>query len=256
MAAAQEAAIRIEQHPWGRFPVGSWKTVRVISETLDDDGNVANITTTDTRSTLVAADTKGFTLKVEVTVEVAGKRFVSQPQLAKHGYFGEIAGEPLAVKKTGDAELTINGVKVPCELQQLTLETAETKRVSTLHYSNAVFPYIMRRETTTTDGPDAKPSSTLVEVVATGPPEKVLGELKPAAFVKTVRNGAGGSSITMEVQCHDVPGGVVSHSAQEMNPAGRTIRRSTLELLDYSIGNGQTNENPLIRRRKFHRRTR
>lgn len=248
--------MRNEQHPWGRFPVGSWKTVRVVSETLDNDGNVANITSTDTRTTLVAADAKGFTLRVEVTVEVAGKRFVSQPQLARHGYFGEAAGEPIVMKKTGEAELVINGVKIACELQQLTLETAQRKRVSTMHHSSQVFPYILRQETTVTEGADAKPTTTLVEIVATGPPEKVLGELKPAAFVKTVRKSAAGSSITLEVQCHDVPGGVVSHSAQELNEAGRTIRRSTLDLVDYSIGNGQTNESPLIRRRKLHRRGR
>src|SRR5687768_11687188 len=68
-----------EQHPWGRFPSGSWKSVRVVTETLDDKGEVANVTRTETRTTLVAADERGYSLRIESTVEVAGKRFASQP---------------------------------------------------------------------------------------------------------------------------------------------------------------------------------
>ena len=52
-AAAQDVAYPREHHPWGRFPAGSWKHVRTTSETLDDKGQLANTTRTDTRTTLI-----------------------------------------------------------------------------------------------------------------------------------------------------------------------------------------------------------
>lgn len=247
--ATPAAPLSAARHPWGQFPVGSWKQVRVISETLDSKGNVTNITLTDTKTTLVAVDTKGVSLRVEVIVEVAGKRFASQPQLTKYGYYGEAAGEPIAAKKVGDEEISINGVKIPCETRQTTLDAPPLKRTTVMQYSDAVFPHVLRRETTST-GPDGKQTHTLVETLALEMPQKVLGELKEAAVVRTIRKGQQGTSVTIEVQCEDVPGGVVEHSAQETDETGRVLRRSTLELTDYSIGIGRTDESPQIRRRK------
>jgi hypothetical protein len=253
VASAQEAPLPPDHHPWARFPVGSWKSVRVITETLDDDGNVANVSLTDTKTSLVSTDATGVTLRTEVTVEIAGKRFASQPQLTRYGLYGETAGEMVSAKKTGEQELAINGVRFKCETRQVTFTTDQIKRVSTLQYSAERFPYVLRRETTASDAADAKVSTTLVETIATDLPLKVLGEIEPGASVRTVRSGPKGSAVTLEVQCYNVPGGVVSHTAKEMNEAGRITRRSLLELVDYSIGIGQADENPLIRRRKFHR---
>src|SRR5947208_7688474 len=36
--AADALAFPPEHHPWGRFPVGSWKVVRTTSEALDEKG--------------------------------------------------------------------------------------------------------------------------------------------------------------------------------------------------------------------------
>lgn len=254
VVAAQEAPLPADHHPWARFPVGSWKSVRVITETIDDDGNVANVSITDTKTTLVGSDASGVTLRTEVTVEIAGKQFASQPQLTRYGLYGETAGETVSAKKTGEQEVAINRARFKCETRQVTFTTDQVKRVSTLQYSAERFPYVLRRETTTSDADDAKISTTLVETIATDLPQKVLGEIEPGTFVRTVRSGPKGSSVTLEVQCFDVPGGVVSHTAKEMNEAGRITRRSMLEIVDFSIGVGQADdENPLIRRRKFHR---
>lgn len=251
--AGQEAAIPPDQHPWGHFPVGSWKTVRVISETLDNQGRVANISITESRTTLTALDATSYTLRIDTTVEVAGKRFSSQPQTVKHGYHGETAGQAVSIRKTGDAELSIDGRAIPCEVRQSVIEADGVKRISTIHYASQVPPYQLRRETTTEGGPEEQRATMLVEVIALGLPERVIDEVRTAAYVKTTRRQAQGTKVTMEVHCEDVPGGVVGHSARETDAAGHTIRRSTLELIDYAIGSHPPNTEPAIRRR-FHRR--
>ena len=251
--AGQEAAIPPEHHPWGRFPVGSWKTVRVISETLDDQGRVANLSITESRTTLTAIDAAGYTLRIDTTVEVAGKRFASQPQSVKYGYYGETAGQAVSIRKTGDAELTIDGRTIPCEVRQSVIEAAGVKRISTIHYAGQVPPYQLRRESTTEGGPEEQRATMLVEVIALNLPERVIDEVRTAAYVKTTRRQAQGMKVTMEVHCEDVPGSVVGHAARENDAAGRTIRRSTLELIDYAIGGYPPNTEPAVRRR-FHRR--
>lgn len=243
----------LDQHPWGRFPVESWKSVRVITETLDDAGNVASATRTETRTTLVGVDQHSYSLRIESTVEVAGKRFASQPQVVKHGYYGEPAGQSVTVKKQGAADLSIDGRTVPSEIREATFEVEGVRRTSTIHYSDKVSPYQLRRETTIDGGPEEQRSTTLVETVALDMPQKVLGQLRTAAYLKTVRRSPQGTKVTVEVHCDDVPGGVVSHAANETDAGGRVTRRSTLELIDFTIGGHPATADPTTRRRMFHR---
>ena len=251
---AQQPAYPTDHHPWGRFPLGSWKLVRVVSETLDAEGRVANITMTETRTTLVASDASNYTLRIDTTVEVAGRRFASVPQLVKHGYYGESPGQPVSVKDLGESQLALDGRLVACELRQAVIESDGVKRVSKIHYSSTVPPYQLRRETTAEDVSDEKKTTTLVEIVSLDLPQRVVGEIKKASYVKTTHKQGAGTKVTLEVQCDDVPGGVVSHWASETDSAGKTIRRSTLELVDYEIPEPKKGELSYGRRRGFHRR--
>src|SRR5687768_11518295 len=81
IALAQPAAFPPEHHPWGSFPVGSWKLVRTTSETLETSGRVTNITITDTRTSLSAADASSYTLRSEISVDVAGRRIATTPKI-------------------------------------------------------------------------------------------------------------------------------------------------------------------------------
>jgi len=250
--AGQEPALLQQQHPWARFPAGSWKSVRVVSETLDERGIVANVIRTETRTTLVAADAQGYSLRIESTVEVAGKRFASQPQIVKHGYYGETAGQSVTVTKLADEELVIDGRSLPSEVRQATFEADGVTRVSKI-YSSRTSPYQLRRETTTEGLPQEQGVTTTVETVAIGLPQKVLNEVQPAAYMKTTRKGPQGTKVTLEVHCDNVPGGVVSHSSSDTDPSGNTIRRSTLELIDYAIGGHPATADPATRRRARQR---
>jgi hypothetical protein len=231
---AQDSQFPREHHPWGRFPVKSWKLVRTTSETLDEKGRLVSSTRTDTRTTLIAADDASYTLQSDITVEVAGRRIAMTPQTARHGYYGEPAGRQVAVKLLGEAPVKIDGREIPCEVRQVAVDTDAGKLTSTLYYTSTTAPFVLRRESSL-QAAENKRNSSLVEVIALDLPQRVRGEIKPCMYVKTTQNLPQGKRVTLEVQCDDVPGGVVSHFASETDVNGRVVRRSTLEILDYGF---------------------
>src|SRR5262249_47578798 len=74
-------------HVWGRFDPGTWKRVRIVTETLNEKGAVVDTTITETKTTLVRADAGRLTLRIEATVNVAGRRFESPQQIVEYGYY-------------------------------------------------------------------------------------------------------------------------------------------------------------------------
>ena len=64
-------------------------------------------------------------------------------------------------------------------------------------------------------------------------PQRVLTEIKNVSCIKTVQKSSKGTVTTLAMSSADVPGGVVSQTTKEMDPAGRLIRRSTLEFVSY-----------------------
>src|SRR5205085_8048995 len=134
LLAADVLAFPPEHHPWGRFPVGSWKQVRITSETLDDKGHVVSLTTTDTKTTLQAVDAASYTLRTDATVDVASRLITAAPQTVRHGFYGEVPGQALGAKRTADATLTIDGRVIPCEVRQVVLGGDSGKVISTFYY--------------------------------------------------------------------------------------------------------------------------
>src|SRR5262245_46262417 len=168
LAPGQEQELRFprDHHPWGHFPVNSWKMVRTTVESLDDKGMVVNVTFTDTTTTLLAVDDASYSLKTDTTVNVAGQRIVSPSHTVKYGYYGETAGQTPVVKRAADASITIDGRAIPCEVRQVSLSGDTGKLLSTLYYSSEYPPFVMRRETSVEGAPEERHNSSLVEVVA------------------------------------------------------------------------------------------
>ena len=233
--AADVLSFPPEHHPWGHFPVGSSKVVRTTSESLDEKGQVVSITTTDTKTTLTAADATSYTLQTDATVDVASRRITAAPQIARHGYYGELPGQALGAKRTSDASVTIDGKSIPCEVRQVVVSGDSGKVVTTLYYSDQYPPFVLRRETSVEGAAEEKRNSSLVEVVALDLPQRVRGELKSASYIKTTQTLPQSSKVTLEVHCDEVPGGVVAHWASETDASGRVLRRSTLELVEYHV---------------------
>lgn len=234
-AWADRDSIPRESHPWGRFQPGAWKRVRVLTETLDEHGAVTGTSITETKTTLRSVSDEGVSLAVELLVEIAGKRLDAEPQEFKQGFHGELLDQKIQIHNLGNAELTVEGRKIACQMEQVESVGGTTKTRTKTYWSGDVAPYILKREITTT-GPDGKiQSQSNTEVVALDMPQRVLGEILSTAHVRTVLTHAKGTITTFSVTSVDVPGGVICHTAKELDENGRLVRRSSLELVDYGL---------------------
>jgi hypothetical protein len=235
VATAQESGIAPKLHPWGRFEPGTWKTIRVVTETLDPRGHVLSTSRTDTKTTLLEIGADGVTLEVQACMEVAGKRFQVEPQVIKQGFNGEALAADVTLKDLADGQFSVDGDKIPCKIQQWTLIGPSTRTTLTLHYSTKVAPYVLKRECIVADLEGKSiTSQTDTEVLALDMPIRVLEELRSGSYVKTVHRNGKTAVTTLAMVVPDVPGGVVSHSSKEVDKEGRLVRRSTLELVDYN----------------------
>ncbi len=243
-------------HVWGHFGPGTWKEVRITTESLNERGEVIDTTTTDTKTTLVRADSKHVTLRIEATVDVAGKRFQSQPQIVEYGYLGEPANELAQQQTIGTTQLNIDGRQMACQIRQVTASVGPQKQVTRIYLSDDVEPFVLKRETTLygNDGRPDRQQQTNVEVIGVDVPYRVLHDVKPAAWERTIQQSTRGTNITLDVTCMDVPGGIVARTSKELDEKGRLIRRSNLELVDYhAIADDDDNGSRLLTRREARR---
>jgi hypothetical protein len=232
---AQESGIPPRLHPWGRFEPGTWKVVRVVTETLNDQGEVVSTSITDTKTTLLNVCNDGVILEVEACMEVAGKRFRVEPQTIKEGFHGEAAASNVQFKEPIDGEVTVEDRKIPCKIRRLSLVGPKDKTDLTLQYSTSVPPYVLKRECVVTDTEHKDTiNETSKDVIAFDMPVRVIDRLRSGSYVRTVRKSGKTTVTTLAVVVNDVPGGVVSHSSKEVDKDGRLLRRSTLALVDYN----------------------
>jgi len=233
---AQPTSIPAEHHPWGRFKPGAWQLVRVVTESLDENGTVVSASKTETRTTLMSIEDHGVTLRLAVVVDVAGKRFESEPQIVKQGFHGELICPDLTAKEVGAGSVTIEGRKIPASILQLECPAPTTKTVTKVYYSATCTPYVLRRESVTGKLDDNKVlNQTRVDVVTLDLPCRILAETKNAALVKVVNKHAKGTITTLVFTSTEMPGGIVSHYSKELDKNGRLVRRSTLELVKYGL---------------------
>ncbi len=246
-------------HVWGRFAIGTWKQVRVVTETLDAHGQVTDTTTTETKTTLVHADSQRLTLRIEATVEVAGKRFESQNQTVDYGYYGEAPNERSEAKNLGATQLTIEGRDVPCQLRLVVATGTQQKQVMRMYLSDDVEPFVLKRETTTVQNAKSstdQQTTSETEVIGVDMPYTVLHDVKSAAYEQTIQKNQRGTNISFDVVCVDVPGGIVARTSKEFDPQGRLLRRSTLQLVDYHVAVDDDDDGSMFLTRRQTRRAR
>jgi hypothetical protein len=233
---AQQGGLAARHHPWGRFQPGAWKIVRTVTETLDERGLVVSTGVTETKTTLVKIEEDGVVLEVEVGIEVAGKQFDGQPQCIKQGFHGELASSDAKAKPPVAAQISIDDRTLDCLRQPIEFSGPHSRTSTNIYYSDTVAPYVLKRESTTTDleGKEVLGTATL-ELVALDMPQKVLSEVKSAACVKIVQRQAKGTIVTLAMTSSDVPGGIVSHKSKETDKSGRLVCRSNLELIAYGL---------------------
>jgi hypothetical protein len=258
-AAPRELTPR-ELHVWGRFGAGTWKKVRITTDSLSVRGQVTDTTTTETKTTLVRADSHRLTLRIEAAVEVSGKRFESPPQIVEYGYYGEGPNDASESKLVGNSDFTIEGQRFPCQIRQVVANIGPQKQVTKMYLSDDVEPFVLFRETTLVkdDGKSEGDQKTTVEVIAVDMPYKVLHDVKLAAYERTTQKTPRGTNVSLDVTCVDVPGGIVARTSKEIDPDGRMVRSSKLELVDYRAVDDDDDDSSqiLTRRQARHARRR
>jgi hypothetical protein len=243
---------------WGRFDPGTWKKVRIVTETINDRGAVVEQSTTETRTTLLRADTHRLALKIEATVEVAGKRFESPPQVVEYGYYGESPNDRSETKLLGSEQLVIEGRQVPCRIQQVVATSGQQQQVTKMYLSDDVEPFVLKRETTVIqeDGKTGSDFKTEAEVTAVDRPYYLLHENKRVAFERTIQRTSRGTNITFDWTCADVPGGIVARTSEELDGHDHVVRRSRLELVDYHVVDDDDDSNNSGSSPQAHRQSR
>jgi hypothetical protein len=235
-AAADAAVVLRDAHVWARFGQGAWRQVRIITESFDEQGKLTNSSTTDNITTVQEVSAEQVTLKVEVTVEVEGKRFASQPQSLRQGYAGENVGQTVSFKPLAGETVVVGGRSIACEAQQIEIVGGINKEVTQISYNPQVTPSILRRKTTLVDAASGKTSQeSLFEVLAIDVRHRVLGEPKRAYRVQMLQTTDRGATSSVAVHVCDIPGEVVEQQSKKMDSQGRLERRSRLELVGYGV---------------------
>ncbi len=205
-------------------------------EEFDEKGLVTNKSITDKKTELKDVGENGVTLVREVKYWISGRQFSRDPETFKEGFHGELVSQGLKVKEAGSGHVVIEGRKIPCNILQLERVGPASKTVTTIYYSTTLAPYVLKRQSVTTNKANNNPpDEKTIYVMALDMPCKVLAEIQTAAYVKTVWKHAKGTTTTWAVTSQHVPGGVIWHASKELDKTGRLIRRSTLELVDYGL---------------------
>lgn len=256
--AAEYDALLQQGHVWARFGKGAWRQVRIVTQSFDEDGSPTESSLTDNKTTVEDVTPDRVTLKIEVTVEVAGQRFPSQPQIITQGYAGETVGQTVSVKNLPPETVTIDGEKVHCETQRIVVVGGVTREVNRISYAADRVPLILKRETTMSDAAGTKTMQEATsEVKAVHMARHILGEREPrdAYLVKVEQRNDRGVTTTWSWHVPDVPGEVVDQASKKLDNEGRLVRRTTLELVGYGAGEVAEHESfPNVRPRRARRR--
>jgi hypothetical protein len=225
-----------EHHAWARFAPGSWKLVRIVTENFDAAGKVTAASTTETKTTLKEAGADGFTLTIESTVEVGGKRIVSEPQQVAQQYNGAMHGQTASFRLAGSEAVTIDGKSYTCRVHNYEINGAGQKTVTQTLYSSEVPPHVLRRETSVYDvASGAVVSRVSVRVKELNVSHMVCGQTHLAARMHVEQKHAKGVETMDALTSPRVPGGVIWHSSVLADAAGVKVSHSKLELVDYHV---------------------
>jgi hypothetical protein len=154
--------------------------------------------------------------------------------MVKQGFHGEALTPNLKTKEAGAAQVEIDERKIPCKTLKIESANDSSKTTTTIYYSTAVAPHILKRESKTTDleGKETL-SETTTTLISLDMPQRIEETTHSTAHLKTVQKTPKGTVVTLAVLCPDVPGGIIAHSLKELDANGKIVRRSVLEIVDY-----------------------
>jgi hypothetical protein len=176
-------------------------------------------------------------------MEVAGKVLDHGPELVWRGDNAEKEGETSTSRKNGPGAVVVDGESVPCDVYEIETLAESQTRLTKIYYAQNRPPYVLKKESITTGGEDDTPLvQTVEQVVATGLQLPTPSGTLSTSLVQTMRKQVQGTVFITAIRSEEVPGGVVSHTSNELDEAGRVIRRSTLSLIRHGRSRGRLDQ--------------
>ncbi len=253
MVRADDGPTLRELDPWARFPAGSWKTVRTVTEMLDSKERVSNTTVTETTTTVAKVNADRVSLRIDVSVEVGGKRFRTETQTIEHGFLGERPQQTAKSRPANASNVKIAGQEIAVDVHEVSID-GDQKTFKRLFISPKVCPYVLRREVHS--GDPKQPASlqvTTSDVFEIDQSLKVGGQIKTVSRERAIDRTSTGETETIDTVACDVPGGIVHRSQKERDINKRVIRQSEVEVVEYYVARDDDRVAETRRQRLFGR---
>jgi hypothetical protein len=187
----------------------------------------------ETRSTLADANDSAVTLHVQASLEIGGKKFDGAPQTLREPLVGE-SSDNSSVVDLGEESILVQGRPYRCNVQQTESVVDGRKRTVKTWLAPHVAPYVLRKLTTTRNpATNQIVSETQMDVVSLSVERRILARLRPVAEVRIVERHDRGQTRAQAYCCPEVPGGIVSQTAEEFDAEGKLLRRTNIELVDF-----------------------
>ena len=230
---AQEWVRAREHHAWARFDVHSWKTTKILTDLIDDAGNITSTVRRETTTRLLETELDRYVLEVESTVQIGEQKVNHSNQKLNRDINTKGEGFAAAVEK---GTLKIGEQEFKVDIRVVTLHTNQGKRVSRVSFCKETTPHVLKRTTTFYDNKSTPLYTTTSAVTEFGAKQDVLGDEKTVCRIVTTHKQNGTTTVTDELYCADIPGGIISQKIIEKQTGDQITRRTTLELINYAIG--------------------
>lgn len=242
-------------HPWGRFPEGSWKRIRVIlSDETTDNSPKANSRHSAAEYTITLSQIlpDKFTLTRESALSGGGRKWSPQPQTIETNYWEEsVDMKPISFKTKGDLVLEIEGASYPCSWEQIIFEN-KFKRVEIKTWrsdASAHLPQILRQERKIylkKEGEENRLSVTsLYQLSPISFPYSVMGKVHHVWKSEKTDESSQGKTVTTSLISLAVPGETISFDTRQYSPQGELIGQSTGYLVDYGFSCSKNRSEPI-----------
>lgn len=233
--------LKKEQCQWSRFPIGTWTETSSIAQSFEKGQPLKSIT--ETRNALKSVEKDGYTLEQKSSVEIGNKRIEAEPALKEFDFLQQPKSPQITVRELPDAKLTIDRQVVPCKVCVYELRTPQFKQLSTIWYSETIYPYIIQTETLRTTVPTEKDTEEKIllqsqVVLLNFPSAPSIRDRLGLYQYKSIKKGGGISTVSTIFCSRLVPGSVVKEKSTESDKNGIPVRQIETNLVRFSPAPG------------------
>lgn len=233
-AANEQFVLPPEQHPWGRFAPGAWRTLRITAVAADQQADQPAETVVVQTEVLRAIDDDRYTLDVQATVEIGGKSLVGNWRQRQLSFALDRAVTRIVHKSLGESSAEVGAFETPCAVWELAYEVDAISMVDRVYYNGQIAPFVLLRESVEQVESTARPPQVVrTELVGRQLPYVIRDQSIQCDCRRRTTRGAKGRSVEIAFVTDAIPGGEAAAWSTDWNAQGNRVRSSRSELVDY-----------------------